>query len=52
MNLLWGETRAVVSQLMCHQVQSELPEPESDILPYGTPKRHTFFEFFILYSWS
>ena len=40
MNLLCKETRAVVSQLMCQEVPGKIPEPESDILPYSTPKRH------------
>ena len=31
MNLLRDGMRALVSQLMCHEVQSELPDPESDV---------------------
>lgn len=35
-NLFHKEARAVVSQLMCHEVLGKLPDPESDILPYST----------------
>ena len=43
--LSWNESSsvrngAVVSQLMCNEVGGKLPKPESDVLPYGTPKRH------------
>ena len=41
MNLLRDGTWAVVSQLMCHKVRNELPDPVSDVSPYSTPKRHT-----------
>ena len=40
MNISREEVRAVVSQLMRHEVRGELFDPESDISPYVTPKRH------------
>ena len=40
MNLLQEETRAIVSQLMCHGAGGKLPKLESYVSPYSTPKCH------------
>ena len=41
MNLSREEAWVIVSHLMRHDVQGELFDLQSDILLFGTPKRHT-----------